>query len=751
MKWPPQRTNAEHSAAIALTNIARTSKTSEVSGKPSSHSNISQEAGAPINDTATSVKWRHTPAAHKLVMWPSIKILLHPHEYNQDYLMRSERQRKPTYTSDLRDVSFLAEDTILSTSSLAHGGAGGRSKSIPNETSIVHAEALTIDSCIEIDQSGVFKLSEKTSRRYYQSYLDHVHKLHPFLDEQELDLKVEAFIRCYSPPEPTSTTGINRCHAGIEAIKGPGHPSSPGQFVEPNIDNAIILLIFAVGAICDNESPISSPSMSPRTCCCHLPRIFGPVRQATLGDSTQTVNDVFSPAPLYCTQKDTVPLNESLHTPSKCSSFSASTSNFGEHGSRRMTDTGSEGGNATYQPVVPGLALYRVATATIGCLKGAFNLKYVQACLLAGIYAGQFADPFRSHVWISEAARACQLFLQRPLCKEGHTKELFNFAYWSCLQLESDLLAELDIPASGMSRYEYCVSLPKRRYPMNGPDGLISPSTIMMMYYYSQIQLQKIRNYVHTTLYEIKNQGQASCSPYVQKVQVVNLGLWRCSLPLPLQWEDTDGPAKDINAAHMRARYYRTEHILHLPLLYYALHYGKPGTWDKFNERISVDSQTDCTYTLETQLWLNYPSTEHMLSAMDSDTSNDSWKFPQHWVPPTFGLGELPPVVRRACKACVECAIQGLTAFDGIEGRLVVPNISGTAHEQFGYMLVLSATYNSSLSELVDHSTLDRLFKRTICFLLQSENNSPTLRADIRILEDIYSKLFRRPSTPTDT
>lgn len=57
-------------------------------------------------------------------------------------------------------------------------------------------------------------------------------------------------------------------------------------------------------------------------------------------------------------------------------------------------------------------------------------------------------------------------------------------------------------------------------------------------------------------------------------------------------------------------------------------------------------------------------------------------------------------------------------------------------------MLVLSATYMSSLSELVERSTLERLLKRTIRFLLRSENISPTLRADAKILTEIYRKIF---------
>lgn len=71
-------------------------------------------------------------------------------------------------------------------------------------------------------------------------------------------------------------------------------------------------------------------------------------------------------------------------------------------------------------------------------------------------------------------------------------------------------------------------------------------------------------------------------------------------------------------------------------------------------------------------------------------------------------------------------------------------------YSQFGNMLVLSATYNSSLSELVERSTLERLLKRTIRFLLRSQNISPTLRADARILTEIYTKIFHRAPDLTE-
>jgi 5-methylcytosine-specific restriction endonuclease McrBC regulatory subunit McrC len=66
-------------------------------------------------------------------------------------------------------------------------------------------------------------------------------------------------------------------------------------------------------------------------------------------------------------------------------------------------------------------------------------------------------------------------------------------------------------------------------------------------------------------------------------------------------------------------------------------------------------------------------------------------------------------------------------------------------------MLVLSATYMSSLREFVEEETLDRLLKRTIRFLALHENISPTLRADARILTEIYTKIFKKaPDLSTD-
>ena len=93
------------------------------------------------------------------------------------------------------------------------------------------------------------------------------------------------------------------------------------------------------------------------------------------------------------------------------------------------------------------------------------------------------------------------------------------------------LLAELDIPASGISRSEGRMGLPKGRYTISLPDDLSAPSTMMMLFYSAQIHLRKVINRVHTDLYKVEKQGQTRWSSNVQEALSMNLNLWRNSLP----------------------------------------------------------------------------------------------------------------------------------------------------------------------------------------------------------------------------
>ena len=158
--------------------------------------------------------------------------------------------------------------------------------------------------------------------------------------------------------------------------------------------------------------------------------------------------------------------------------------------------------------VIPGMAYFSYATDILGNTQGGNDIPHVQASLLAGLYAGQLAHTFTSHAWITQACRACQVLI-RPANLDQEINEarrdLIFFAFWTCLQLESDLLAELDLPASGISRYESYekVNLP-RGVSLDVLPEIGHADTLNMVYYSAQVQLRRTLNRVHTELYKDK-------------------------------------------------------------------------------------------------------------------------------------------------------------------------------------------------------------------------------------------------------
>lgn len=68
----------------------------------------------------------------------------------------------------------------------------------------------------------------------------------------------------------------------------------------------------------------------------------------------------------------------------------------------------------------------------------------------------------------------------------------------------SDILAELDLPASGISRAEARIELPKGR-TLSLPNDPAAPNTMMMFFYSAQIHLRKVLNRVHTDLYKVES------------------------------------------------------------------------------------------------------------------------------------------------------------------------------------------------------------------------------------------------------
>ncbi|KAJ5888771.1 hypothetical protein N7495_008812 [Penicillium taxi] len=757
------------------------------------------------NEGELSIPVEHTTAAHKLLMWPSIKKLL-VDEYDEDYVMRLEEERGLINPFGQGEVSESADGSQLMSPPMPLGAKrmnGTANYKAEPESSLLNPSP---DAGLQIDNDGWVALDKTKVSQYYNSYIAFMHKLHPFLNQIELMGWMKMFMRkhCLKPSSESSPTlcredmrptkrkrsndyqghqpgYVDSACASFE--KPPRQPLNPRMtqtssfeerlnfseevvedevFREPvghNIESAIVLLVLAVGAICQTPSPLPGPLMQPEALDYmnqYIPRPFEPLPPRKTPTNVTSANGVLSPA-----NSDSGPRSFYNNTRTPIPSFTAippaetpgqalrrqDLAKAQEALARRRTWGGTKNLEA-----IPGLALYGYATRILGELQGGVTLHNVQAGLLAGLYAGQLAHPFQSHSWICQAARACAVLVRQKLYErmaDEFPLDLYHFAYWTCLQLESDLLAELDIPASGISRSEVRMEIPKGLWTISLPDDLQEPNTMMMMFYSAQIHLRKVLNRVHTDLYKVEKQGEARWSSSVQEALSLNLEAWRKSLPDTMQWSDNDPPSTDINAARMRAKYYGARYIIHRPLLYYALHYGQGGA-EIVKQPSAVSPSSSATASQPQNVSPSIPHTNHRatnmtrgLSDMSTPTDNSS-SFPNGWTPPTVHPRKFNKKFRVACQTCVNSARLSTVAFDNITPeRLVVTNIFGTAHAQFGNMLVLSATFMSSLKSLVDPADLQALLNRTINFLLRNKNISPTLRADAKILTQIYLRIFK--------
>ncbi|KAH1862619.1 hypothetical protein KXW95_002834 [Aspergillus fumigatus] len=114
----------------------------------------------------------HTTAAHKLLSWPSVRNLLYPREYDKDYVMKLKEQH------GLIRIYGCGEGDDMSPSSPWAQSAhpSGFPQKLQDKG---------------VDEFGTLCADPDTIRRYHRSYLEHIHKLHPFLNQGDLDKKIE--------------------------------------------------------------------------------------------------------------------------------------------------------------------------------------------------------------------------------------------------------------------------------------------------------------------------------------------------------------------------------------------------------------------------------------------------------------------------------------------------------------------------------------------------------------------------------
>ncbi|KAF2858849.1 hypothetical protein K470DRAFT_220355 [Piedraia hortae CBS 480.64] len=642
-------------------------------------------------------KGSHRTGAHNLLsLWPSFHPLLVAADvrYDENYVMDAEEKGA---------IRLCLEGSILEGyDGIEIGGQAGMS-------------GLQANGALDLDKSTVNEL--------YDNYMHYIHPMHPFLDRSRLRKAFDRFIerncsgqttkRHHDAPPPLKRQRSGSADASNSRRKYPGE-RSPG--------NAVVYLVLALGKICAHRQRL--PGCLPRNKANGAITVAG--RPITASPSGM---HAIKASPMSLTATPDSPVDVALSRRSR---------SYG-HSIDSMHDS---------TPVdiesIPGMAYYLKATEILGDQADGNDLVHAQMFLLAGLYKGQLARLKESMSWYSMAGRALTMLLRRhKLYNEegwmasGDVKEqlrdsharikdkhanLIVLASWTCLQLETDILAELPLPSSDIPKMEGILLVPKGirldeassdEESEKVPPPINPEDEQTLIYYNAQLFLRRRLNVVHRDLYGhdcLDHTVEQVCAILKGHGEILNA--WRAGLPPELSWNDDDEPPSNILDARLRGKYYGARFIVNRPFLDYALHImPRLGKGESIKE-IAKDGRGRPRAAADV----------HLFEAISTMEERNIWQ---------------------ACERCIAAAVKSTLAFDGIPGRLVVTNIHGTAHAQFGNLVVLSATYFSpTTNHLIDKNTYHSLLRRTIRFLEKLAPISPTCEIDASILAKIEGEVF---------
>jgi hypothetical protein len=382
-----------------------------------------------------SIPMEHTTAAHKLLRWPSIKAFISKITDNEDYVMEAEENRGLLRLYgrgegiDRGDGSGLGESSDAGSPGADDGSLGvstspieplwGTGLSTGDNVEVRRKDAHRVGG---LNADGTLRLDPPRVEHLINSYFQNIHILHPFLDKGRI-VNMVSVLQARTNSASSSTTGVspstpfavsNMQNPPVKAPKrkrstGLGGPSTTPSYstsrtpLERSINTAIVLLVLALGKICDHRTWVPGPVPENRK---------------------SSPGTMMSP-PL----KTDSPPTSVKHSPtsSASSTYSALPSPYEGPRMPNLSRRTSIDGHPVFEKkpfesrnieprnvdVVPGLAYYTIATEILGSLNGGNDLPHVQAGLLAGLYCGQIGRVLESWRWINSACIGCQVLLRK--------------------------------------------------------------------------------------------------------------------------------------------------------------------------------------------------------------------------------------------------------------------------------------------------------------------------------------------------
>jgi len=322
-----------------------------------------------------------------------------------------DRDDYPTPVSNAASPRVAMPGTLMdetgSNASSPQDGIWGYGSSTPMSRSTSEFKQPSSGNVGGLLPHGRLNLEANEIRRLRDTYYRRMHTMHPFLDPERLNQMIEKFIQKYSPTGTTSSPASSFVASAPSQVTGSQH--SPHAFktvnakrrhdgssvgtpdsgdlagsrtpkLEHTISNAIVLLVLAIGKICEHTD--------------HLPPVVPSRRQRTHVNAGL----VASPTPSNITISSIISPSNDGRT------VVASPRGYAEG-----VACGRLPKNAD---VLPGLAYYAKASDFLGNVNGGTDVSHGQAKLLAGLYMGQLGRAKESWKWIHEACTISRMLVE---------------------------------------------------------------------------------------------------------------------------------------------------------------------------------------------------------------------------------------------------------------------------------------------------------------------------------------------------
>ncbi|BCS02443.1 putative C6 finger domain protein [Aspergillus luchuensis] len=228
---------------------------------------------------------------------------------------------------------------------------------------------------------------------------------------------------------------------------------------------------------------------------------------------------------------------------------------------------------------LPGLPYFAAAWALLPAVMTRNSVLAAQCVILASAYLFYMVRPLEAWTLLSNASMKLQLLLGNPSRVPGQWKELSTRVYWNTLLFESDLLAELDLPHSGIVHFEELVDLPGGFELEDEEDeedeGSIQLGEKMvdvmigqdeLWYFLAEIALRRLLNRVSHMIYQKDSiLTLASLGPIASELDF-QLSQWYESLPQPVRFP-LGGPTSSPIQTVLRLRYFACRTIIYRPYI----------------------------------------------------------------------------------------------------------------------------------------------------------------------------------------